>query len=90
MVLRYRHTLIEDPARQRAWVELEDAVLRLPDTHHENFTSHTEGPYQPTMGFQATTAAGLHLDHDQAPREVSDPVFDRLSASVVWSWRPLN
>jgi hypothetical protein len=58
MLLRYRHTLIEDPARQRAWAELEDAMLRLPDTHHENFTAHGEGHYQPTMGFQATTQLG--------------------------------
>jgi hypothetical protein len=58
MVLRYRHTLIEDAARRRAWVELEDALLRLPNTHHENFTSETEGPYQPTMGYQAVTQLG--------------------------------
>jgi hypothetical protein len=58
MLLRYRHTLIADEARQRAWVSFEDGMLRLPDTHHENFTSHTEGPYQPTMGFQAATQLG--------------------------------
>ena len=58
MVLRYRDALIKNGARRKAWVELEDAVLRLPHTHHENFTSHTEGPYQPTMGFQAAVELG--------------------------------
>lgn len=58
MLLRYRHTLLEDPVRQRAWLELEDAMLALPDTHHENFTGRGEGHYEPTMGFQATTQLG--------------------------------
>jgi hypothetical protein len=58
MVLRYRAELLEDKKRQRNWVELEDAILKLPNTFHENFTSHSEGPYQPTMGFQATTQLG--------------------------------
>jgi hypothetical protein len=71
MVLRYRDHLIDDAARRRAWVELEDAVLRLPDTHHENFTSHSEGPYQPTMGFQAATRLGcistMIKNHEKYP-----------------------
>lgn len=58
MVLRYRDGIIKDAAQRKAWIELEDRVLRLPDTHHENFTSHTEGPYQPTMGFQAAVELG--------------------------------
>lgn len=58
MLLRYRDNLIEDAARRRQWVAIEDAILRLPNTHHENFTSFTEGPYQPTMGFQAATQLG--------------------------------
>lgn len=58
MVLRYRPEIIKDRKRRRDWTELEDAILRLPNTFHENFTSHTEGPYQPTMGFQAATQLG--------------------------------
>lgn len=75
MVLRYRHSLIKDPARQQNWVELEDAILRLPDTHHENFTSHSEGPYQPTMGFQAATQLGcistMIKNHEKIPIQQS-------------------
>jgi hypothetical protein len=71
MVLRYRDELIADAARRQHWVELEDALLRLPDTHHENFTSHTEGPYQPTMGFQAATRLGcistMIKNHEKYP-----------------------
>jgi len=75
MVLRYRDELIKNGARRKAWVELEDAVLRLPHTHHENFTSHTEGPYQPTMGFQAAVELGaiatMIKTHEKYPIQIS-------------------
>lgn len=75
MVLRYRPALIDDPARQRAWADLEDAILQLPDTHHENFTSHTEGHYAPTMGFQAATQLGcistMIKNHEKFPIQQS-------------------
>ena len=75
MLLRYRHELITDPVRQQHWIELEDALLRLLNTHHENFTSHTEGPYQPTMGFQATIQLGaistMIKNHENLPIQYS-------------------
>jgi len=58
MLIRYRPELLEDPDRRQQWEHLDEQLLTLPDTHHENWTSHTEGPYQPTMGFQAIVQLG--------------------------------
>jgi hypothetical protein len=75
ILIRYRHTLLEDAARRRLWGEVEDRLLALPDTHHENWTSHDEGPYQPPMGFQAVTRLGaiacMIKQHDRFPLEAS-------------------
>jgi murein tripeptide amidase MpaA len=75
MLIRYRHELIQDEAKRRLWARIEDRLLTLPDTVHENWTSHTEGPYQRSMGFQAVTRLGIISTmikhHDRFPLEVS-------------------
>ena len=43
------------PPRARSGNAVEQRMLRLPNTFHESFCSHGEGPYQPSMGFQAVT-----------------------------------
>jgi hypothetical protein len=71
MLLRYRHDLIADEARRRLWDNLEERLLTLPDTHHSSWTSHTEGGYQNSMGFQAVTRLGaiscMVKQHDKFP-----------------------
>jgi len=67
MILRYRPELIADRQRQRDWTELEDAILRLPNTHHENFTSHTEGALSTDDGLSSRHSAWRHRHHHQAP-----------------------
>ena len=75
MLIRYRHELIEDAALRRLWDDLEDRLLTLPNTYHENWTSHTEGPYQVILGFQAVTRLGIIScmikHHDKYPLEQS-------------------
>ena len=58
MLLRYRSELAGDTGTRTLWDDVEERLLRLPNTHHGNFTSHTEGPYQPSIGFQAAVRLG--------------------------------
>jgi hypothetical protein len=71
MLLRYAHDLIADEARRRLWDELEERLLTLKDTHHASWTSHTEGEYQNSMGFQAAVRLGaitcMIKQHDKFP-----------------------
>jgi hypothetical protein len=71
MLLRYAHDLVADEARRRVWDDLEERLLTLPDTHHASWTSHTEGQYQNSMGFQAATRLGaitcMIKQHDKFP-----------------------
>ena len=58
VLLRYRSSLADDPAVRSLWDAVEQRLLLLPNTFHESFCSHDEGPYQPSMGFQAVTRLG--------------------------------
>jgi hypothetical protein len=75
MLLRYRHELLADAARQRRWDDLEERLLSLPDTHHGSWTSATEGLYQDSLGYQAVTRldaiACMIKHHDKYPIERS-------------------
>ena len=90
MLLRYRHELLEDERRRRVWDELEERLLTLPDTHHGNWTSQTEGVYQTTMGFQAVTRLGaiscMVKQHDKFPLAQSrDHAIECLRhAAAAW------
>lgn len=71
MLLRYAHDLLADERQRRVWDDLEERLLTLPDTHHASWTSHTEGAYQNSMGFQAVTRLGviscMIKQHDKFP-----------------------
>ena len=75
MLLRYKHEMLEDELLKRIWVELDRRLLDLPNTHHGNWTSRTEGFYQNSMGFQAVTRLGaiscMIKQHDKYPLEQS-------------------
>jgi hypothetical protein len=75
MLLRYRHELLPDAAQRRLWDDLEARLLALPDTHHGNWTSATEGLYQHSLGYQAVTRLGaiscMIKQHDKFPIERS-------------------
>lgn len=75
VLLRYRHDLLMDEAKRGLWDDLEDRLLALPDTYHENWTSYTEGNYRASLGFQATIRLGaiscMIKQHDKYPIEVS-------------------
>jgi len=75
MLLRYRQEILEDASLRRTWIELDKRLLDLPNTHHGNWTSHTEGLYQNSMGFQAVTRLGtiscMIKQHDKYPLEQS-------------------
>ena len=59
MLIRYRSSLVADAATCCSlWEALEERLLRLPNTFHEEFCSYDEGPYQPSIGFQAATRLG--------------------------------
>ena len=58
MLLRYRSELAGDASTRSLWDAVEERLLRLPNTHHGNFTSHGEGAYQPSIGFQAAVHLG--------------------------------
>jgi hypothetical protein len=58
MLLRYKHEILKDDFLRKIWDELEKRLLELPNTHHGNWTSHTEGLYQNSMGFQTLTRLG--------------------------------
>ena len=69
MLLRYRPELLADAPLRQIWIELDNRLLELPNTHHGNWTSHTEGLYQNSMGFQAVTRlgaiSGMIKQHDK-------------------------
>jgi hypothetical protein len=75
MLLRYRPELASDPRLRGIWERIDAALLALPDTHHGNWTSHTEGSYRSSMGFQAITRLGavscMIKHHDKFPLEQS-------------------
>ena len=75
MLLRYRHELLASEALRSLWDGLEERLLALPDTHHGNWTSHDEGSYQSSLGFQAITRLGaiscMIKQHDKFPIEQS-------------------
>jgi hypothetical protein len=75
MLLRYRPELIADEERRRIWVDLEERLLALPNSHHSGWTSYTEGGYQSSMSFQAITQLGAISckikHHDKYPLAVS-------------------
>ena len=58
VLIRYRSSLVADAATRSLWEALEERLLRLPNTFHEEFCSYDEGPYQPSIGFQAATRLG--------------------------------
>jgi hypothetical protein len=74
-LLRYRPEMLEDTFLKRIWMELDKRLLDLPNTYHGNWTSHTEGIYQNSMGFQAVTRLGaiscMIKQHDKYPLEQS-------------------
>jgi len=71
MLLRYRPSLMKDPARRRIWEEIDRRLEALPDTFHGNWTSWDEGGYQNTLGFMAATrlncVAYMIKQHDKHP-----------------------
>ncbi len=92
MLLRYRHTLSANDAQRQRWDALEDTLLALPNTHHGNWTSHDEGLYQRSLGFQAVTRLGamacMIKQHDKFPLSVSQRhAIDCLQAAAG-IWRP--
>jgi hypothetical protein len=90
MLLRYRHELLADDTRRQLWDELEERLLALPDTHHGNWTSDTEGVYQQTLGFQAATRLGaitcMVKQHDKFPLAQSrqHAIACLRHAAAVW------
>jgi len=75
MLLRYSPELLNNVSLHQMWLELDKHLLNLPNTHHGNWTSHTEGLYQNSMGFQAITCLGaiscMIKQHDKYPLEQS-------------------
>jgi hypothetical protein len=75
MLLRYRPELALDARRRGIWERLEETLLSLPETHHGNWTSLTEGSYRTSMGYQAITRLGaiacMIKHHDKFPLEQS-------------------
>ena len=75
MLLRYRPESMADTSMRCTWQEIDRRLLALPDTHHGNWTSHTEGIYQESMGFQAVTRLGaiscMIKHHEKYPLEQS-------------------
>lgn len=71
MLLRYRPELIENEPLREKWEEIERRLQELPDTMSAGFTSHNEGPFQGSMGFQASTRLGsiacMIKQHDKFP-----------------------
>jgi hypothetical protein len=58
VLLRLRPQLIADAGRRQRWERIDDALLALPETHHGNWTGQTEGMYQCSLVYQATTRLG--------------------------------
>jgi hypothetical protein len=58
VLIRCRSNLTEDRLLRSMWDEIDERLLTLPDTFHEEFVSHTESPYQPTPEFQVAVHLG--------------------------------
>jgi hypothetical protein len=94
MLLRYRPQLLEDEALRRIWENIDEQLLRLPNTFHEEWTSATEGPYQNSMGFLAVTRLGLIScmikQHDKYPLDESGThavaCLESAAAAFLSSW----
>ena len=75
MLLRYRPECLADEGRRAIWLDIDGKLLALPDTHHGNWTSHDEGLYQVTLGFQSVVNLGaiscMVKQHDKFPIEDS-------------------
>jgi hypothetical protein len=75
MLLRYRPELLADAFLRRIWLDLDKRLLDLPNTHHGNWTSYTEGLYRNSIGFQAVTRleaiSSMIKQHDKYPLEQS-------------------
>jgi hypothetical protein len=71
MLLRYRPDILAEPETRSLAAAVDERLCRLPDTYTESFTSHTEGNYQTSMGFQAATRLGavscMIKQHDKLP-----------------------
>ena len=70
-LLRYTHDLLGDDRKRALWDDLEERLLALPDTHHESWTSRTEGLFQRSLSFAAITHLGaiscMIKQHDKYP-----------------------
>jgi hypothetical protein len=91
MLLRYRPELLADTSRRRTWQDVDRRLLALPNTHHGNWTSHTEGIYQQSIGFQATTRLGaiscMIKQHDKYPLKQSrDHAIACLKEAAAALW----
>jgi hypothetical protein len=75
MLLRYRPGILSDLEKRDLAEAVDERLCRLPDTHTESFTSHSEGLYQTSMGFQTATRLGavscMIKQHDKFPLERS-------------------
>ena len=58
VLIRYRHELCRDGERRRLWDAIDERLLARDDTHHEIWTSPTEGHSQGSLGYQAVTRLG--------------------------------
>jgi len=71
MLLRYRPHLAKNESTRTLWEDIDARLEKLPDTHHGNWTSHDEGMYQDSFGFQAVTRLGtiayMIKHHDKFP-----------------------
>lgn len=88
MLLRYRPELINNIEIGRKWRHLDELLLKLPDTFHESWTSHEEGPYQNSLGFQAVTKLGSisHMikHHDKYPlQETASHAVECLKSAAL-------
>ena len=75
MLLRYRHELLKDEIKRSLGDQIEEELLKLPNTFHGNWTSRKEGLYQNSMGFQAESMLGaiscMIKQHDKFPLRLS-------------------
>jgi hypothetical protein len=58
VLIRYRSFLVEDEATRTLWDTIDERLLAIPNTHHEEFCSWDEASYQPSIGFLAATRLG--------------------------------
>ena len=90
MLLRFRPHLMEDSARRRLWEDFDERLMKLPDTHHGNWTSHDEGLYQDSLCFQSITRLGCisHMikHHDKFPLDQSGRHAVMCVCEAVRAW----